>query len=227
MIIYIGKTYLREIPHERKQISFEYPAYRGCYGKIAENINNAGLKRPSSAEIASLLKDAWKNPNGEYESKIINIPINDWLLEFSGNLYIPKSNKEISGGLIIEYNPTIANGRLVMNEDSLVKRLMENDPLVKFVASGFKTGEQLPKELEKNPYIIARYGEEGALKIARTSSRYKLLPHVSPLSPFKEMRGVKPRMSVLHDNFGKGLYIFCEWMFDDVCHSFGRVQEKR
>jgi len=58
MIIYIGKTYLREIPHERKQISFEYPAYRGCYGKIAENINNAGLKRPSSAEIASLLKDA-------------------------------------------------------------------------------------------------------------------------------------------------------------------------
>ena len=227
MIADIGKTYLRGIPHKGKQINFEYPAYRGHYGEVAGKIDHARLKRPSSAEIASLLKDAWKKPNGEYESKIINISINDWLLEFTGNLYIPKSNKEISGGLIIEHNPTIINGRLVMNGDSLVKRLYENDPLVKFVPSDFKTGKQLPKELEKNHYIIARYGEEGASKVARVSSRYKLLPHVSPLSPFKEMRGVKPRMSVLHDNFGKGLYIFCEWNFDDVCHSFGRVQEKR
>jgi hypothetical protein len=227
MIADIGKTYLRGIPHEGKQISFEYPAYRGGYGDVAENIDNAGLKKPFSQEIASLLYDSWRNPNGEYESKIINIPINDGILEFSGNLYVPRSNKEVSGGLIIENNPKIANGRLVMNEDSLVKRLEENDPLVKFVPFGFKMGKQLPGELEKNPYIIAKYGEEGAHKLAEISSRYKLLPYVSPLSPFKEMRGTKPRMSVIHDSFGKGLYIFCEWGIKDICHSFGRVEEEK
>jgi hypothetical protein len=226
MIADIGKTYLRGIPHEGRQISFEYPAYRGHYSEVAGKIDDARLKRPSSAEIASLLKDAWKKPNGEYESKIINISINDWLLEFTGNLYIPKSNQEISGGLIIEHNPTIVNGRLTMDRDSLVKRLEENDSLVKFVTSDFKRGDLLPKDLEKNPYILARYGEEGASKIAKVSSMYRCKPFISPISPFKEMRGTKPRMSVLHDNFGKGLYIFCEWGFNDICHSFGMAEKR-
>jgi hypothetical protein len=226
MIVDIGKTYLRGIPHKGKHISFEYPAYRGNYGDIAEKIDGAGLRRPSSSEIASLLRDAWRNRRGEYESKILNISVNDWLLEFSGNLYIPKSREEISDCVLIEYNPFIMGNKLIMDKDSLVRRLQKNDPLVKFVPLGFKTGEQSSRELAKNPYIIARYGEEGARKIARTSVEYMLNPELNLMSIFTGSRGGKPEMSVLHDNFGKGLHIFCGWDSKDICHSFGRTEKK-
>jgi hypothetical protein len=227
MIADIGKTYLRGIPHEGGEISFEYPAYRGCYRDVADEIDDSGLARPSSSEIASLLRDSWKNPSGKYESKILNISINDWLLEFSGNLYIPRSRGEISEGIIIEQNPEIIEGKLIMDKDSLIRRLQEDDSMVRFVASGFKMGKQYPREIEKNPYIIARYGEEGASKIAEISSKYSFLPNLSPMSIFKGTRETKPRLSVLHDDFGKGLNIFCEWGYEDRCHSFGRVHERK
>src|SRR3989338_5361155 len=144
-----GKTYL-SVPHEGGQLTFQHPSFKGTDGNVAEKIDKAGLKRPSSPETASLVYDAFQNKDGKYESEIISILRSNWFWEFTGNLYLPKSNEEISNGVILDLdsqNLKFENGKLVMNKDSLIKRLKENDALVKFVSFGFKTKEQSSLEL--------------------------------------------------------------------------------
>jgi len=217
----IGKLFLTKIPHEGKEITFQHPSFRGYFKNVAEQIDEAGLKRPNSAETASLVYDAFQNPKGEYESEIIEILKDRWFWEFTGNLYLLKSNEEINNGVILKINPKIINGRLDMNKESLIKRLRENDPLVKFVPFGYKIGEQKIFELMKNPYIIARYGEEGAQKIAEISAKYKNNPF---LYSFDSVDEEKIRMSALYNgwDFGDGLNVDgSNWYDSDGGRAFG------
>lgn len=215
----IGKSYLNKIPHEKGTLTFQYPSFKGTYGKVAELIDSEGLKRPTSPELASLVYDAWKNPKGEGESEILKILKNNWFWEFTGNFYLPKSNEEVNNGVIIVYNPDIKNGVLSMDKSSLIKRLNENDSDVKFVPFGYRTKNQTPNELEKNSYIIARYGEEGAEKIAEVSSKYKVNPY---LFSFKSVDEERQRMSALYYSWvGDGLDVVGSWNGDDGGHSFG------
>ena len=98
-----GKTYLK-VPHESSFVKFQHPSFRGTYGSVAEAIDKEGLKRPNSAETASLVYDAFKNPKGKHESEIIKILKDAWFWEFNGNLYLPKSNEEINKWF--DENPT-------------------------------------------------------------------------------------------------------------------------
>src|SRR3989344_5766104 len=145
----IEKLYLRKIPHEKGELSFQHPAFKGTYGNVAKAIDKVGLKRPNSFETASLVYDAFQNKDGKYESEIISILKDNWLWEFTGNLYLPKSNEEINNGVILESDPKIENGKLIMDKSSLIKRLKENDSNVKFVPFGYKTGTQSSLELLK------------------------------------------------------------------------------
>ena|SRR3989344_802917 len=172
-----GKTSLT-ISHEGGELTFQYPAFSGTYGSVAEQIDKEGLKRPNSPETASLVYDAFQNKDGKYESEIIKILKENWFWEFTGNLYLPKSNEEINNGVILEHNPKIENGKLIMDKSSLIKRLKENDPLLKFVPFGYKTEKQSSLELSRNPYVVARYGEEGAEKIAKVADKYPNKPYV-------------------------------------------------
>ena len=187
------------IPHEGNEITFQHPVFKGTYANVAEQLDKAGLKRPTSPETASLVYDVWKNSKGEYESEIIGILKSNWLWEFTGNLYLPKSNEEINNGVILEYNPKIENGKLVMDKSSLIKRLQENDSDVKFVPFGFKTGKQNLLEFAKNPYIVSRYGEEGAEKISEVASRYNKDPY---LWSFDSVEEEKVRVSALNGGWG-------------------------
>jgi len=215
----IGKSYLNKIPHEKGTLTFQYPSFKGTYGKVAELIDSEGLKRPTSPELASLVYDAWKNPKGEGESEILKILKNNWFWEFTGNFYLPKSNEEVNNGVIIVYNPDIKNGVLSMDKSSLIKRLNENDSDVKFVPFGYKTETQTPNELEKNSYIIARYGEEGAEKIAEVSSKYKVNPY---LFSFKSVDEERQRMSALNDGwYGSRLFVNGYWGVGGGGRSFG------
>ena len=188
-----GKTSLT-ISHEGGELTFQYPAFSGTYGSVAEQIDKEGLKRPNSPETASLVYDAFQNKDGKYESEIIKILKENWFWEFTGNLYLPKSNEEINNGVILEHNPKIENGKLIMDKNSLIKRLKENDPLVKFVPFGYKIEKQSSLELSKNPYIVARYGEEGADKIAKVADKYSNKPYVWS---FNSVNEEKVRMSAL------------------------------
>ena len=224
----VGKTYLTEIPHEGRKLTFQYPAFRGTYGSVAESIDKEGLQRPISSETASLVYDAFQNEKGEYESQIIDILKDAWIWEFTGNLYLPKSNEEVSNGVILENNPDIStNRRLNMNKQSLVKRLQSNDPLVKFVPFGYKTGEQNLIELQENPYIVARYGEEGAQKISEVASKYKKSP---VLYSFDSVDEEKARMSALGRDwsFGCGLCVYgSDWGDNSIGHAFGVCAPKK
>jgi len=215
----IGKTLLTKIPHERGELTFQHPAYRGTAENVSEQIDKAGLKRPTSSETASLVYDAFQNPEGEYESEIIKILKNNLLWEFTGNLCLLKSNDEVNNGVILETNSNFAIGRLNMNKQSLIKRLQENDSLVKFVPFGYKMGEQTPLELVKNPYIIARYGEEGADNIAEVASKYKKNPK---LWGFDSVNEGTARMSSLGVNWGLGrLDVGRNWGIYVDGHAFG------
>jgi hypothetical protein len=217
----IRKSYLTEIPHEGGKLTFQYPAFRGYYGDVAEQIDKDGLKRPNSPETASLVCDAFQNTKGEYESEIIKILNGAWLLEFTGNFYLPKSNKEINNGVILEYNPKITNGKLDMNKNDLIKRLQKNDSSVKFVPFGYRTGEQNLIELQKNPYIVARYGGEGAQKIAEIASKYKSNPK---LWSFDSVDEEKVKMSALIRSwdFSDRLVVIGDYWVDyGVGHAFG------
>ena len=175
----IETNYIKmKVPHEGGNLSFQHPAFKGTYGSVAEQIVKAGLKRPNSSETASLVYNSFQNKGGKYESEIIKILKDAWFWEFTGNLYLPKSNEEINNGVILEHNPKIENGKLIMDKSSLIKRLKENDPLLKFVPFGYKTEKQSSLELSRNPYVVARYGEEGAEKIAKVADKYPNKPYV-------------------------------------------------
>lgn len=170
------------VPHEDKEITFVHPAFKGTYANVAEAIKKEGLMLPTSGQTASLVYDAFQNRVGKYEREIFRALKKNYFWEPVGNLYLPKSNDDINNGVILEDNPTIQNGKLIMDKNSLIKRLNENDSNVRFVPFGYKTGEQSSRNLEKNPYIVARYGEEGAQKIAKISSSYRFNPKLHVLN---------------------------------------------
>jgi hypothetical protein len=225
MQIKIGKSYLTEIPHKGKKITFQYPAFIGTHESVAEQMDIEKIKRPNSPETASLVYDAFQNPEGKYESQIIKILNSAWFWEYTGNLYLPKSNEEINNGVILESNPKIEKGKLVMDKESLIKRLNKKDPNVKFVPFGFKIEEQSYKELEKNPYILARYGEEGAGKIAKISSEYKTNLY---LWSFDSVDEEKIRMSSLDRSWFSGILNVGgnNWDDYDNGHAFGIYDSK-
>jgi len=222
----IGKPYLTEIPHEEGELTFQHPAFRGTFGSVAKQIDRADLERPSSPKTASLVYDAFQNPEGEHELEIIRILRDNRLWEFTGNLYLPKSNEEVNNGVILESNPRIINGILDMDKKSLIKRLQDNDPLVRFVAFGFKTGQQKVSELERNPYVLARYGEEGAQKIAKVASNYKRKPR---LWTFNSVNRELIKMSALYDIwvFGYGLGVGAYWSDEGLGYAFGECNSEK
>jgi len=199
------KTHLTRIPHGEEEIIFEYPPFKGEYEEVVETIELTPLTIPFSSQIASLIYDAWIYPIGEYQFKILNSLKKNFIWEFTGNLYLPKSNDEIANGVILEHNPKIINGKMTMDKSSLIKRLYENDSLVKFVPFGFKTGEQNWKELEKNQYVIERYGPEGAEKVAEVASKYKNNPFLYCFDSVKQEKVAKSTIDV--DFKGKSLDI--------------------
>jgi hypothetical protein len=241
-----GKILLKKIPHERGEIIFEYPSYSGCYGEIALAIDKAGLKRPSSAETASLICNAWEKPTGEYESQILNVIKEHWLFEFSGNYYLPKGKGDIQNGVILQDNPLIMDEKLIMNKDDLIKKLddaeefmvrgypiyISEDRSIRFVPFGYKITSQTPPELAINSYIVARYlGRknnelEGAEKIARVASKYKTNPY---LYSFGSVDKEEIRMSGLDSAFGCSKLILSGDIINYKSHgyAFGKYEEKK
>lgn len=197
----VEKKTTLNVPHLGKTISFEYPEFFGDCRSVAREIDAAGLKRPDSSETASLFYNVFQNQEGMCESEIIRNQRERGFWEFTGNLYLPKSSEEINNGVILETNPKITNGDLQdlqMDRESLIDRLQENDPLVRFVPFGFKTGLQEASKLAKNPYIVARYGEEGAEKIAEIASKYKNSP---VLYSFDSVDREKTRISFFNHGY--------------------------
>lgn len=226
----IRKAYLT-VPHEKGEISFQYPAFYGTDAGVINQIDREGLKRPNSSEIVSLIYDAWKNKEDKYSQEIIKILRYYCLLEGTGELYLPKSKgKEIHNGVILDLDPKnlkfSEEGKLIMDKNSLIKRLQSNDPLVKFVPDGYKTGPQNLSEFKKNPYIIARYGEEDAEKIAEIASEYKGNPALSSSAHRKNRVSLSSAIYDFRGDLGvnnpEALCIgYIDWFNKERCYGFG------
>ena len=229
MEIQARKTYLKGIPHEGGAIAFQYPSFRGTYGSVAGKIDKEGLKRPNSPETSSLVYDAFKNPEGQYEQEILKILEKNWFWEFTGNLYLPQSSEEVSNGVIIEHNPTIANGNLAMDKSDLIKRLQGNDSNVKFVPFGYKTGEQNLGDLQKNPYVVARYGKEGAEKIVEIASKFRNNPNVWSFDFVNEEQTRTSALSYDGRFFGTTMLLVdgSYWLDDNIGRSFGVLKSEK
>lgn len=94
-------------------------------------------------------------------------------------------------GMYVQDNPKLSKTRelkfqyphfvmpgpqISMELGELEKRLQAGDPLVRFVPSGFKTGRQSPRELAKNPGMIAIAGEYGTEVLVKISEKYPREP---------------------------------------------------
>jgi len=157
-----GKTKIT-VTHNRKDLTFLYPAHGlGNYVEVGKEIEKANLKKPTMAETASLAHAAFDS-TGKYSKEIMELMEKNWLWVFTGTLYVPNN------GAFIQDNPEIRDGMPYMEESDLVNKLEKNDPSVRFVPFGYKIGDLTPKELEKNKYVIALAGEEGASKLAEVA----------------------------------------------------------
>jgi hypothetical protein len=176
---------LEKIPQTNLMV--RYPSFCSWdLESVIEVMKKENLRGANSIEMASWLYYISENPE-EFQNKLMQNNHDVWFnyisrefVELTGHLLLPesktKATEEIYNGIIMEHNPKVTNGNLDMNKESLIKRLQENDSLVKFVPYGFKIGQQSVSEFEKNPYIVARYGEEGAQKMAKVASM-KLKAH--------------------------------------------------
>jgi hypothetical protein len=182
-----GRTYL-DVSHKNGILSFVSPVFGpGNYFNVQKSIESAELKAPTMAETVSLVYSAF-NSQDRHSEEIKKIMEGRYFLAFTGNLYVP------SKGVYIQDNPALNNGKLIMEEGDLVKKLESNDSSVRYVPFGFNTGEQTSRELERNSYITALAGEEGAEKLAEIADFYKEKPYVFS---FNSVNKLTSRISAL------------------------------
>lgn len=223
------ETYLTKVPHEGGFLSFRFPAFKGAFAQVVEQIDKAGLVRPTSAQTASLIYGVLCNPEGDFEPKIFDPPMGyGTKLEFTGNLFLPiNKGKEVHGGILVEDNPQIKDGQIIMDESKLIQRLKENDSSVRFVPYGYKIGLQSIEDLRKNQYIIAQYGEEGANKLAEFASKSKHPPFINQHSlnyqGKKQVRSnaINPFHSEEGPHLSGGFQIYSHPNHPSIGHAFG------
>ncbi len=214
------QTTLIEVPHLGSTLTVEYPFLQGTYFDLAEQIDAKQLQRPSMAQTASLVYDAFKNPadDKQISDEIKQIMKKDFFYTFNGLLYTPE-------GVYVQDNPEFSKeaksaNDLVMNEKDLQSRLGSNDPSIRFVPYGFKRESQTYQELEKNPLVIALAGKEGAEKLAYIASQHKEKPYLYALENVKEPT---KRVAGLDSDWnGDRLYLNGNYHGYIACrHSFG------
>jgi hypothetical protein len=140
------------VPHQGKRITFVAPhAGPSTYNAVGEQIDNAGLLRPTFAEIVSLVYFATENKDNKYAERVLDI----------------LKNKRLWGFNTIRYEP---------KEGAFISDRNREDVQVQF---GFKTGDNSLDEIVKNPFVLAlTEGEEGAEKLATIAKSLKQTPHV-------------------------------------------------
>ncbi len=156
-------------PHGDESLTFVHPyAGPGAFVDVMNELSKAGLKGPT-AEQTAFLVDFFYDTGSHgsiYAKEIVGLMNVKWLWMDNSLLWTPE-------GAYIENNPKIEGSRVYrMDESSLRERLESGDKKVRFVPHGFKLGEQSPSELEKNEFVRALAGDEGAEKLARVAGKH-------------------------------------------------------
>ncbi len=160
------------VPHLNSKLTFAYPIKGpGNYIDVKKQIDNdrtpSQLYRPTTAETISLIHSAFQDKDNKYSQEILRILRERYFWCFTKNLWTPK------GVYVVDDKDGSK-----LNSKDLEKRLEQNDKSVRFVPNSFKLGEQSVEEFEKNHFVIAHAGEEGAQKSAEIASKLERKPFV-------------------------------------------------
>jgi len=197
-----GRTKLI-VPHKDKELVFLHPKYGpNTYANIGAEIERDGLARPTMAETASLVYGAFNSDDNYYSKEIKKIMKDHLLFGFTGIFYVPGK------GAYFQDNPETRDEKPFMDESELVRKLESNDPTVRHVPFGFKTGSQSPIELARNPFIIGLAGEDGAGKLGEIADKHRVKPY---LGSFESVDNPETRVSALvsYWHIDHRLYISC------------------
>ena len=82
---------LIEVPHLGSTLTAVHPFLQGTYFQLADQIDAKQLQRPTMAQTASLIHDAYKNPGDDEQisKQIKQIMKNNYFYAFNGLLYTP------------------------------------------------------------------------------------------------------------------------------------------
>ncbi len=167
------------VPHQGKRITFIAPHFGpSTYNAVGEQIDEAGLLRPTFAETVSLVYSATQNPDRRYAKQVLGI-LNDRLFW---------------GFNTIRYEP---------NQGAFISNRNRSDVNVPF---GFKTGENSLEEFVKNPFVLAlAEGEEGADKLVKIAKSMKITPYVWS---FGKVKSTEKTASALDSGRSGRLYVY-------------------
>lgn len=184
---------LKEIPHDGREFEVIWNPVRGSYESQRNHLKKIGVDyQINSSQLASLLADAYSNKGKEFPHKIMKIIKYSYFRSSTESLWLPKSepNKDFRNGVVVYDNSNLKNPAFSIEKSQLFKKLedakelmfnghpvfISKDKSVRYVPLNFRTGELNKSELARNPYNVALHLEEGAEKIAKVSSSYKVVP---------------------------------------------------
>ena len=194
-----GRTKLHS-SHNGERLTFLHPPFGpNNYAVVGQKIEQAGLRRPPMAETASLVYNAF-NSDDKYSQEIKDIMERGCLWAFTGILYVPGE------GAYIQNDPRIREGAPFMDKSELVKILESEDPSVKFVPFGYKTGMMTPEELARHELVIKMAEEEGAEKLAEVAGKHRDNPF---LFGGENITQPTTRISALYSYNGEGGHRLC------------------
>ncbi|HLF53667.1 MAG TPA: hypothetical protein VI544_00650 [Candidatus Nanoarchaeia archaeon] len=169
------------VQHNSKDITFVAPCFgpQG-YHKVGEQIDGAGLLRPTFAETVSLVYSVIQNQNNQYTNQVLHILSRYWLWGFSNITYIPREGVFISD------------------------RNRENV----HVPFGFKTGEQSIAQIAKNPLVLAlAEGGEGVEKLVEIAKTFQHKPSIWGLKRVDDIEHRAAGLDAYNDSNFNGLNI--------------------
>jgi len=189
------------VPHNDQELGFAYPSFGpNYYQNVGKEILERDLQVPTGDYTASLVHTAYcdKEVSEEPEFKDVrNTMKNRWLWVFNQNLWT-------SEGVYVVQD-TDAKGRSQILDVNILEKRLKNagesnglriskDKKVRFAPKDTcKLGDHTSESLAKDGFMRASYSEEGAEKLAETSSKFKTNPYVYGLDI---QEGDKPEQRV-------------------------------
>lgn len=166
------------VPHGAGTLAVAHPFYgptiaKDLRTKIRAN-TIAQLREPTLAEVVSFANVAYKKDTEPEFRDATGIMKQRYFRGFTATHVA--DDKRLDSGLvyIVDFPEFADNGRVYVNNDTLVRMLKEKSSSARTIAKADmpQTGERTPKQLAKDKYVIALVGEEGAEKSAKLAERH-------------------------------------------------------
>jgi hypothetical protein len=188
------------------------PAGPGYFPDIIREMDERKLARAPAPEAVSLIAQAYAHQTQpHYDLVLKTLRHESHVYANTGILVVKRA------GVLVEHNPTIKDGRVMMKQNDLFARL-GNDKNVKFVPEHPRlplTGYVPAGEIDMHPLIIGVCGPEGAEKIAkfvRDSGKESLYIGSVPNLPKKAGRAVdEARIVAFRATQKKTFWIFSDY----------------